>query len=1115
MVDGDLGDWLFYPQAALRSNDEQTIFAIRNQESLYFALSEDRIPEEYQRLKTVFTLDSATYELTLDPQLEEQTATLRRLNPNPADLGTVGAAVTQAGAIEIRLPLFSLRSVLGASIETSTLEQVQFLSADNGQIQNYTLSQPIPPVEEIDGIVYSANSLDDDADYFTTGGPIAQGASTWSADGQINQLQFNPGDTLKLELGVTMNVPGLPAGLSGLSMIGQIILQPVVGADGRQITGGLNSNNGWSGLLTPSGMAIDNLRSDFVLGETVLPSPRVLRRSEQLAFSLSFDLPIPDDLPAGLYVPIFQGFGRIGDGEIFRWEDNGLLGSGPGISPSYVNRLPVVLNIGSITEGHLVWSLFQDNPSNGTRGLLSKEDRAFSALSNRVRYNSATYILPPRVGASEEPLFYPLEPYLINQLPNAYDSSSAPLIPFLFPGGRLGVKITRPDGTVDDMGNMVILQNQLSTVSDDERIHFGAQSQVDVYRLTTLSTSLNQYRFDQYGAYEIEVVGALEDVWGNRYNGGGTYELLIAEMLDMTPGVMPGTPFEVGNSFNPGLRLQPGVAADVTITVRIYPLDGSEVVEKIITGKANRYGYFHADDGEFQFETPGEYIIDYEARYTDANSRLWAGSLRSAGVIANPDGALIAHGRRGLEGYASDQQPAWFNTIEYGPGEDQTLSMYYPYNSGDVLWYLDSPSTRINPILEIQDTGGAYEQWLKQALTGYQSENGQTIDQLASRDSLPVWIVGQPDNSAGFPLNPDEIVNEAYTYLSVIRPGLTIRQYVQGGKDGGLPMYWTPDDPNNQQIGAGIGGEQPGDYVFLFGGAVVRNAEAEVADTAIYAALGVVIDEPSSPLGSRVYPPYRGQAGGSDGGALLTVREQPVNMFFHPTGVQPGQVLTVGNTLAIAGQVAPTLASNVTVEITDPTGEVTQFQGKANAIGYFYTPENNINVNLPGIWTISIVVRHDGLTSAGIVQQPLPTGGVLGAESRIFSVYVIPSGNGSLTWEDTSQDITIPGGIPYNFNFTLPDDWTDIDVQHTITIPGFIVASGPIAVNGRSFSYQYNPTNLNRSFPIIENDARLDGPAASDPVTLTFVAMGQDSAGQSQILTRTFSIMHDRLTTLE
>ncbi len=72
----------------------------------------------------------------------------------------------------------------------------------------------------------------------------------------------------------------------------------------------------------------------------------------------------------------------------------------------------------------------------------------------------------------------------------------------------------------------------------------------------------------------------MEDVWGNRYSGGGTYHVIAAEPLDLTPGVLPGTPFEVGDAINLGVHLSPGVPADVTVTVRIYPLDGSDVIER-------------------------------------------------------------------------------------------------------------------------------------------------------------------------------------------------------------------------------------------------------------------------------------------------------------------------------------------------------------------------------------------------------------------------------------------------------------------------------------------------------------------------------------------------------
>src|SRR5699024_9071658 len=104
----------------------------------------------------------------------------------------------------------------------------------------------------------------------------------------------------------------------------------------------------------------------------------------------------------------------------------------------------------------------------------------------------------------------------------------------------------------------------------------------------------------------ISMTGTLEDVWGNRYEGGGVYHVLVAELLAMTPGALPGTAFEVGDSLNPTLHLTPGVPADVTVTLRVYPLDGSAAREAVVEGQANRFGYFHAPDARLHFMTPGE-----------------------------------------------------------------------------------------------------------------------------------------------------------------------------------------------------------------------------------------------------------------------------------------------------------------------------------------------------------------------------------------------------------------------------------------------------------------------------------------------------------------------------
>lgn len=1111
MIDGSLDDWAAYPSSHLMEANGHTVYGLHNRDSLYMAVTVDNLPENYSRLAVIFTLEGASYRALFDPRLPEEAATWERINPIQADLGTLGIAKTQGEVIELRVPLTPLRPILGAELESAVLERFEFVAEDETELLSIGVMQPLPGVEEEDGIVYSASDQIDEPTHFSAAGPVAQGAGIWQAAGRIDRLDFDPGDTLHMQLDVTLQAPGLPETLVGVSMVGQVLLQPIIGADGHQASGGVGSNNGWSAVLTPAGLPIDNLRSDFVLGEAVVPAPQVLRRDNALMFGLDMHLPLPADLPPGVYGLVFQGYGQIADGERFRWETNGLFGEGPGISRLAVTRLPVVVNVGEIPARQLVWSLFHDHPSDGSRGILSKEDQAVAALSNRVRFNSPTYILPPFADpAGEEPLRYPLEPYLVSAMPNAYDSSSAPLVPFFFPSGQLVVKITRPDGTLDDLGRSAIFQNQISTAAEDERSRFGGQSPLDIYRLTTLNPIFTDYQFNQYGTYTIDLKGEIDDIWGNHYTGGGTYEVLIAEMFDLHPGVLTGTPFEVGDSLYVGAALSPGAPADVTITVRVFPLDGSPMVEQVISGQANRYGYFVGES--FEFATPGEYVIDYEARYTDAAGRLWAASQRSAGVIANPDGALIAHGRRGLNDYYPGIHPAWFTTRQYAPDVDAPR-LNFPYQSGDVLWYAADTDNTLQPGLTVQDTAGSYRRWAKEALTGYITPDGQTIDRLAVRGELPILMTG--DGQLTFNPILQTPVNEAYTYISAVRPGLTVRQYITGSDDPGLLLYWDQDDPYNEQIGSGLTGALVGDYVFLFGGAVIRNEQAAVHETAIYAASGFVIEDRGDVLGARVYPPYRGAAGGADGGPLLTVRDEPVTMFFHPTGVRPGQVLTVGDTLAIAGQVAPTLASDIHVTITSPTGTIYTVSGTANRIGYFHDPAQNIVVDEAGIWAVDVRVRHTGLSSAGAVEPPYPEGGVLGAENGRFNIYVVAPGSDSLNWNDTRQDVAIPGALPYNFNFNIPEDWTNTAVDHLITIPGFILRSGPLPVSGASFSYQHNPTNLNAAFPNVEVDARLNGPAASDPVTITFAVTGVDGTGRRRILTRTFTILYDRLLTLE
>lgn len=1115
-IDGDLADWDAYPTADLGGG----IFGLRNQDSIYLAVPED-VPGGAQ-LVIELTVNAARYEISMNPALPQQAALRRQLEPTATDPAAINVPITAGDdVIELRIALADLI----AEPETVALTRVAIESGD-AVISEDTSPRELPFIEEQDGIVYPGGPMEGDLTRFYTGGVVAEGVSFWSARGRASTLNPSPGEMMTLEMDVTINAPGLGASQAGLALIGEIGLQPVsvVAAPDAENAAhpiaALHTNNGWSNLLTASGLPLDNVRGDIdALATVTIPPAQVIRRNGALLAGFRFELTIPPDLPRGVYVPVFRGLTVVGDGERIPWGENGVLGRGAGSSRDPLTRLPLSLNVGDVNEAHLPWALLFDHPSDGVRGILPAEDEGRAALSNRVRFNSPSYILPPGD--------YPLEPYLLNQMPNAYDMTAPPLLPLLFPGGRIQATISRPDGGVDQLPGAPIVQNRLSTAAANERTRFGAQSPVDVYRLTTLNRAYTAYNFDAYGEYTIQLTGTLEDIFGNRYTGGGTYTVVIAEPLDLTPGVLPGTPFHVDDAAFIGGHVAPGLPVDASVRLAFYPLDGSAPVENAYEMRANADGYFTLDpDAEMRrFDAPGEYILDYEARYIDAGGRLWAASQRGAGVVANPEPRLLARGQRGVQGYdafsrrTEDYRPAWFTAARYPPAGALDVAPevrpYYPYHPGDVAFLPDNVTRGgLAPALTVHDTQGRYRDWLLGTVDDHVSGTGIPVDWLATIQELPLRpILGGPRDSYRPALLPDRVVNQAYAYISATRPDVTARQFVTGGDHPALLRHWDPDDPYNQQIGAGIDGDRPGDYLFLFGGAVVDNPEAGVRDVSAYAALAVVTD-PNSRAG--VFPPYRGAAGGPVSPPLLNVRGQPVDIFFHPTGARPGDVFASGDRLAIAGQVAPTLRSRVAVSISTPDGETIAFGGFTSPTGYFYDPAADITLDAPGVWTVTISATPAGTTSAGEPVEPLPVGGVLGTLNRTFEIFVLPAETEPLAWSGGGDvDTSFRPAAPFNFSVPLPEGWTDARAYHSIRTASYVLESGPLGIFGSTIGYQFSPATLANTFPNIEFEARGSGPSASDVILVTFVVTGTDAEGAFVMRARTFTIFHDRLMSFE
>lgn len=1103
-IDGRINDWRDnYPQAEFSNRS----FGLINAESLYVAVPQS-VPAGAQ-VVLGFTLNETTYELAFDPALPE-TALLRQILPFETDLGTlaVSAAVnTNNPTVEARIAL----NALNQDITTATLESAFIRDAENSISDLIAIEATLPIIpEEVDGVVYPNGRLNGSARRFSIGGVLAQGASFWNATGRVSTLTPAPGDELTLEMDLTMPVEDFPESLVGLDLIGELQLQPVV----ANIEGALQSvparysNNGWSSLQTPSGLAIDNLQGDVPLGTVRVPWAQIIRRDEQLLAGLRFTVQLPEDFPTGLYVPVFEGRAQIGDGEVFRWDENGVFGTGEREATDSLTRLPLVMNVGGVQDAPILMTLFYDDPSDGSRGVLAEESEV--ALSNGVHFNSPVYTLSPGE--------YPIEPYLLNQLSNNYETTVAPLVPLLLPGGRLNATITLPDGTVDDLQDAPILQNQASTATLDERTRFGRHSQVDVYRLVTGNAAYQAYPFEQYGEYTIELSGTLEDIYGNRYRGGGTYRIVIAEPLDVTPGVLSGAPFHIGDTLFIGGHIAPGVPAEVDIRVQVFGLDG-QVNEAVFEGlQANRYGYFTAGEA-FTFEAPGEYIIDYTARYEDTSGRLWAGSLRSAGIIASEDSPLIAHGMRGVNGYITNNtdayRPAWFTTALYPPADAldvDDIQLNFPYHTGDVVILPEQAGLR--PALSVQDTSERYAQWLTGSLRDYRSSAQLGLPDLVTVEELPVRpVLGGPPTIYNPVLRPDFIINDAYSYISVVRPDVSIRQMVLGDEVNPLTRPWNGDDPLNEQIGAGINGLREGDYVFLFGGTVIRNADAQIMDTSAYAALATLGDEETV---ASVTPPYRGSAGGPDGGPLLTVLDRDVDMFFHPTGAQPAQILVEGDTLVIAGQAAPTLETSIQVEIISPSGERRAFTGMTSPTGYYYDPANDFVVEEAGVWTVNLTVRPSGVSSAGIPEPPLPQGGLLGVFNQSFPVYVVPENAEPLTWSQGDDvDIGIPAGIPFNIGMDIPTGWTEIQSAYAVKTASYVLEAGALPQTGTTFPYVLRIAQFAEDFPNVEVTGQGNGAASADVMTLVFVISGVNANGNPIVRARQFTVFHDRLISLD
>jgi hypothetical protein len=914
---------------------------------------------------------------------------------------------------------------------------------------------------------------------------VESGIARGLASGTVSETQLAVGESTRVVGSVSFRIPEGASVPSTVNYSGQLALSPLFDAAGNQVGAGTDFI---SHLLTPSGLPIERAVRGGVSGAHFAIT--AARDGDLLTGSFDARMAIPAGLPDGIY-RLYVVF-HLGP------DFNGLGVEQPQSAMSLTQPTDgavsaAIVTVGDAAPPRLAAMLLTDSPSQGQRGTVAREDAARIGFANRIAAPGQRLIITPRDLGSGELIAYRLEPFLPFVSLADRNLPQEPAIPFDLPGGSLTVTVTTPGGRSEELGTLTIRQARTGhgASSTGNVLDSGGGNPGSVYQLTTLSDDF-AYKFLEYGRYEIRLSGSVPDIWGNNYSLDSVFDVWVAETLDLEASSLPSTPFEVGDNLPASLSIFPGVPAAIEWEVTVHPIDGSAAKTRKITGVANRFGYFSVADA-FHFDVAGEYLSTIHASYTDTEGRLWMATRTWGSGIATPDGALIAHGRRGIDAQPAEERAAWFtrSSTEIPEGGNHVS---FPYHSGDILWSTDGDAAQAR--ISVQDTVGVIE-----ALIEARFDQSDVEDNPALRVALGALPLGISTSTGLDPtIDPAEIDQLAYAYRAVERPGIRVRETI--GTDFTTSPYWRFDETYLLQQGMGSRGELPNDLKWQFGAAVFRRPDMGIGEVAIYASLWVEIHS-DDPRGSRVFPPFQGAAGGPSGGPILTLKGEAIDLFILPTAIQPGSVLEVGDRFIFAGQVGPPLASKVSYSVTSPSGATQRGAGQANAIGYYADPAGAFSVDEPGIWIVRVEVLHDGETSAGAVEPPFPTGGVLGSDGGSYTFFVVDPAALTLdagldAFNIASLGVRTSDLDPIHFFVDVPVGWTSVQADYVIRMPGFILETGQATLAGGQVEVVYDPVRLHEDFPNIDLSRRQDHqPGLADEVMVTIYLSGTDSAGTS------------------
>lgn len=846
--------------------------------------------------------------------------------------------------------------------------------------------------------------------------------------------------------------------------------------------------------LTPTGLPIETDGGPG--GYWALVKPNALASDECLGSAARYDLgDWTSGLEPGWYRPRVVFYEVGADGTEVLLADGSESFEGAIEANTGVGYLPMV-KVGEAAQPRLPATLLNETPSwgsSGIRGVVANEDKGRFALGSRVAAPG------PFIASRKDPLSgrgvtYYLEPFLPTVAYSAF-AGSGPQVPLIALDesalGTISISLVKPDGEVAALAaDAPIRQSYISgSPINAVPIELSFAGPGRTYGLTTGLEEL-EVKFDQYGLHQVILDGTVRTIWGHELKLQGTYDIWVAEPLDLSLGTLEGTPLEIGDEWNPVVTVEPMVPAEVLITIDHY-VDGDPAKRETFTqaGVANGYGYFVADQG-WAPDAHGEYVARITASYVDpVDGTLWMGSRAGASIVATPNTPLVAHGGRNrrLADLAGDETlRTWFFTRTVDPTDEASAADHYPFFRGDVAWIVDK--TQIGPSITLEDPQGILDDIAPQVAQDF-VWCGATY--CADAEDMKKLRISSSEGSVG-QLRPQDVDVWAYWYTSAVRPDVSVHQ--TASESHSLHSHWLGHDSYNCQIGLTCyslfnsakrgdrNGDEEGDVKLLFGGAVIKSADQQ--HFVPYASMAVIVpDRGLDSKGSRICPPYQGAAGSlATCGALLTIAGQEFDLFVTPTGTRPGSVLEVGDTFVFSGQAWPTLDVAVEVTVTSPSGAETVFSDRASIIGYIDGSGKRLTVDEPGVYTVHVkLVQDQPLPSTGLAPDPVVVADgrtlldVYGYETPLSAILGSLDSTYSFTVVDPNATVT-PGHIETTivmgrFNGTYadfpamviltfdPPEGTE-SLRYTVAVPGLVIRDVAVEKPGEQLVIELTEVEL-------------------------------------------------------